>query len=457
MADSHPRDPFAALYPRGVDGLRVAWHQLRVPGPPPDYRLQGEELDHPEPRRRFARRSIHSLECSPRGPEGCETLVLIDKASPHSLFDLMLSEVSTPSRSTAADVSARTGQTLWRTGLNFVRFCSDRSVVDGYGLSGGELHLALNCDPHTWDRESVQAAKQFHLHLLYWDAGVLAPLQHAQTFGEVLDRRLRRQALDPLSFLGARLVTEALEGLHLGIPGVSLEAVDEAAVLRGERPPGAVIALPGWGALGSPGFEDLIRRVHRRLEWLAGILVEAFTGRTGTPRPWHRHAPLATREIGARIERLPFGDAARDGLLELAAALRGINPGTLRRLARASPAQRMDLVTLNQPAYAMNLHTSAWGGHPLTEAAPVSLIIQPRLFSGIGGAGLLTLGGIPSVRVLRGQGTFSAEQWQRRAQFQREFACFNQDRLLEAGWGSAGAPMHSPVRRFGGPAVGWVA
>ncbi len=457
VTDSGPQDPFAGLYPSGVEALRVAWHHLRIPGPPPDYGLRGEELHHPDPRRRFARRSIQFLDCASTEDQGCETLALIDKASPHSLFDLMLSEVSASSKSTAADVSAQTGLTLWRTGLNFVRFCAQAAVADEFGLSGGELHLALNCDPHTWDRESVQAAKQFHLHLLYWDAPALEPVSHAQRLGEVADRRLRRQALDPLSFLGARLVTEALEGLDLDVPGASLLPVNDAAVLRGERPLGGVMVLPGWGVLESHGFEDLMRRIHRRLEWLAALLLETFTGLGGTPRPWYRHPLLPGREIGARIARLPFSDGAKDGLMDLAGALRGIAPGTARWLARATPARRMGLMTLNQPAYAMNLHAMGSQGHPLAEGAQLHLIIQPKLFSGIGGAGLLTLGGVPSVRVLRGQGAFSADQWQRRAQFQRAFACFNQEHLQGAEEALREAVRPSPVRHFAGPALGWVA
>jgi hypothetical protein len=457
VTDSPPQDPFARLFPAGIESLRVAWNHLRVPGPPPGYELDGEELDHPDPRRRFARRSIHYLDCPASGPLACETLALIDKASPHSQFDLMLSEVSTPSKSTAVDVSPQTGLTLWRSGLNFVRFCGEPRVVDEFGLSGGELHLALNCDPHTWDRESVQAAKQFHLHLLYWDAPSLEPLRHAECLVEVADWRLRRQALDPLSFLGARLVTEALEGLDLGVPGASVVPFGEAMVLRGERPLGAVMVLPGWGVLESPAFEDLMRRAHRRLEWLAALMLETFTGRRETPRPWHRHPLLPGREIGARIAGLPFSDGAKDGLKDLAGALRGIAPGTARWLARATPARRMGLMTLNQPSYAMNIHATASQGHPLAEGARVHLIIQPKLFSGIGGAGLLTLGGVPSVRVLRGQGTFSADQWQRRAQFQRAFACFNQERLQGAEGTLREAVRPSPVRHFAGPALGWVA
>jgi hypothetical protein len=112
-------------------------------------------------------------------------------------------------------------------------------------------------------------------------------------------------------------------------------------------------------------------------------------------------------------------------------------------------------MTLNQPCYALNLHAPG-PGEPLAERAEVHLIIQPKLFSGIGGAGLLTLRGVPSVRIVRGEGTFSAAQWERRARFQRAFARFNQGRLLEAEW-PVDAVRPLAMARFAGPTQGWVA
>jgi hypothetical protein len=117
----------------------------------------------------------------------------------------------------------------------------------------------------------------------------------------------------------------------------------------------------------------------------------------------------------------------------------------------------MDLMTLNQPAYALNLHAprSELDPDPPVSgpaAAPlVHMIIQPRLFSGIGGAGLLTLGGVPSVRVLRGQGAFTAAQWRERARFQRRFARYNLERLDEEPGREPG-----PIRRFASAERGWI-
>lgn len=457
MSDFPNGDPLAALYPPGVEALRVAWGHLRVPGPPAAFRLTPKEQGHPDPWTRFGRRTIHTLSFLARPGDGVETLALIDKASPHSRFDLMLSEVSAATKSSPSDVRPQTGRALWRTGYNFVQFCSAPKVAREFGLVGGELHLALNCDPYTRDRESVQAAKQFHLHLLCWEEAALAPLADAQSLGQVRDRRLIRQALDPIGFLGARVIADALAGLDLGIAGAALLPPDDPAALRGDRPLGCLVRLPDWSVLKDPGFEDLVRRIHVALGDLARVLLQAFTGALVPLPPWHRHPLLPLPEIRARIGDLPWSGESRLGLALLAERLRGLPDRTAERLARGGASRRMDLMTLNQPAYTLNLHAPRSGLGtdrlvPVSAAAPmVHLIVQPRLFSGVGGAGLLTLGGVPSVRVLRGHGAFTDAQWRERARFQRRFARYNLERL---DWEPRLAP--GPVHRFASAERGWI-
>lgn len=439
MSNQTVSDPFNALLPEDAGRLSVAWRQLRIPGPPVEFALNPTEIHDPDPRVRFARRTVQRLDCG-----GGEGLALIDKASPHSLFDLMLSEVSAEPRSTACAVRPATGRTLWRTGLGFVRFVSRPEVIERFGLTGGEAHLALNCDPNTRDRESVQAEKQFHLHLLYWDAQTLRPLAGAEPLAEVRDPLLRRQALDPIAFLGARVLAESLAELDLGIPDARVLRPDDAAVIRGKRPLGCVIRLPDWSVLAEPELEDLVRRLHRRLEGLAADLLWAFTGQRAVPEPWQRHALRSPRELDARIAALPVSAHSRHGLTRLAEAMRDLSRRDADYLTRAAPERRKHLMTLNQPCYSLNVQAAA------RDTGAVHLILQPKLFSGIGGAGLLGLGGVPSVRVLRGFGTFSAEQWHQRAAFQRDFARFNQELLGD----STDIALERP-RDFRGFARGW--
>lgn len=441
------RDTFAALYPDGVEAMPVAWKRMRIPGLPPAFALQPDERSHPDPSVSYRRRTIQTLTA------GGERLVLVDKASPHARHDLMVSGVAVPPMPGPDDVPHALGETLWRTALAFVRFVSDPKVQREYGLDGGRLHLALNCDPNTLDRESCQANKEFHLHLLYWTAAELAPLDRPERLGDFADACLRRQALDPLAFLGARLIAEALADLDLVLPGASLLPDDPAAVIAGHRPLGCLMTLPGWAVLEDAAFEPLIRRIDRRLAAVAADLLAAFTGRRDAPRPWQRHVLLPRAEIRRNLDRLTWSAEVRAGLQELAARLHDLPPRLAERLRAAAPARRKHQMALNQPVYSLNLYAPAVNTPeaPVLDAGPVWLILQTKLFSGIGGAGLLSLGAIPSVRILRGEGSFSEDDWYGRARFQAAFAAFNRARLDGARGVQAGL-----AGRLGDLGQGWL-
>jgi hypothetical protein len=110
-------------------------------------------------------------------------------------------------------------------------------------------------------------------------------------------------------------------------------------------------------------------------------------------------------------------------------------------------------MTLNQPSYAMNLFAPIRNrpAAPLSEAAAVHLTLQPKLFSGIGGAGLLCLRDIPSVRIIRGEGVLTPKEWRHRAAFQRRFAQFNQIH-----WTGDPEVGFETVQRFADPRLGWI-
>lgn len=426
--------------------MPVAWSQVCIPGPPADFALTAREREHPDQATRYARRTIQTLSA------GEDRLVLVDKASPHALHDLMVSGLATPPHPSPQDVSTPVGQILWRTASSFVRFVSRPSVGRAFGLAGGSLNLALNCDPYTLDRESCQANKQFHLHLLHWTRAELEPLARPGRVGDIADPRLRRQSLDPLAFLGARLIHECLENLPLGDCGASLAPFCESDAIAGRLPLGCLIRLPGWDLLDDSAFEVLVRKIHQRIEAKAADILAAFTGRRRPPIPWHRHELLVPDEIRTNLDRLPFSNQARAGLGLLALRLRNLTPPLSARLQRESSALRRHHMTSNQPCYSLNLHAPPDGSsnRPIVEAQQVWLVIQTKLFSGIGGAGLLSLGGVPSVRILRGEGTFSTEQWHHRAHFQREFARYNETRLSDL----PGIRL-DPIRRFAGTKRGW--
>lgn len=412
--------------------MAVAWHQLRIPGPPAGFSLQSVERTAPSLDVRFARRIIQRFRVGP------SQLALIDKASPHARFDLMLTVLSpgptTPDRGRdAATTEQAPTRVLWQTAANFHRFVSDPEQQTAFGLGGGALHLAVNRDPNTLDRESVQALKQPHLHLIYWHAAELAPLTNPGHLADQTDPYQRRQCIDPLSFLGSQLLDEMIGLADVPLSGAVPIKPNIGAMLRGSLPIGAFLKLRGWEQLAEPGFATLIETLDKRIDAAAKALMQAFAGSEQSPAPWHRHRLLRQTDIAARLGRLGLSPSLRTRLLALASALRDLSPDASERLQRATAAQRQHCMTLNQPCYSLSLSPFNWQPSDSGSSAqsPPTLSLQLKLFSGVGGAGLLSLPGIPSVLVRRGQGRFGREDWHLRTQFQRGFAAFNRQRLLE--------------------------
>lgn len=452
LAELHRPDALAALLPPNAGQMPVAWNAICVPGPPAAFALTDAELHGASPLARFHRRLIALLDCA--AADG-DRLALVDKAIPHAQLDLMLSEASAQDKPSPCDVAPATGQALWRSGLAFVRFVSRADVIARFGLGDGALQLALNCDPHTRDRESVQAAKQFHLHLLYWTRAELAPLATATEHAADHDARTRRQLLDPLTFVGARLATALLQEIDLGIAGAAILPCDDADVIAGRRPPGALIQLPGWDVLADAAFETLVRRLHQRLDKAAALLRAAFTGVAAAPPSWRRHPLRSPDQVRAALSQDGLGQSP-DLLAELALLaqlLRDLSPEVLARLRRGSPAVRKHLLTLNAPAYALNLFAPGRNRPeaPVAASDVVYLSVQPKLFSGTGGAGLLALDGMQSVRIRRGVGHFDSTQWRQRTELQRSFALYNAEQLRELSGLNCG-----PVRSFVDCEQGWV-
>jgi hypothetical protein len=212
------------------------------------------------------------------------------------------------------------------------------------------------------------------------------------------------------------------------------------------------VRLPGWEVLAETAFEDLIRRLHGRLMDTAAELRAAVTGASSVPAPWQRHPPRSGPAIAAALAelRLPPGLLAELG--RLTDALRELPQPVLARLRRSTPALRKHLLTLNPPSYALNLFAPGRNRPeaPVAAAGHIYLSVQPKLFSGTGGAGLLALDGLASVRVCRGAGHFSEAEWRRRAAMQRAFALHNAERLRGLIGGGCG-----PVRRLVDFVQGW--
>jgi len=457
-------DPFAVLMPSTIEQMPVAWRQLRIPGPPPALELSTRERTASDPMERFERRTIQRIGIACEAPDDAPTeqVALIDKASPHALFDLMVTDLSAASRDkpsgpTPDGVSAPTGRLIWQTAANFHRFVNDADVQHRFGLAGGAMNLALNCDPFTRDRESVQALKQFHIHLIYWRSSELSQLQRSDVLGDETDPYRSRQCLDPLSFIWPRLLQDCLPESDLAALGARLLEPDSGAVCAGRRPLGALLQLADWDQLRAPAFERLVRSAHIRIDRFSRDLLRCLTGTEHPPAEWQRHRLLPLEAIAGNLAASALSAENQAVMLKLAAALRDIPQPVLERLRHGPRYRRVHCMSLNQPCYSLSM--SALPGAEehadwLDHRAP-RLNLQLKLFSGIGGAGLISLPGIPSVRVVRGRGCFSPADWRQRTEFQRAFAAYNSTALMQPN--GIGARLEvGPVGRLTDLQAGWV-
>ncbi len=431
-----PVDPFAALYPENIDALPVAWNHIHIPGPPLPYRLNEQESNSSDTAIRFKRRTIQSLNIESTGAEAksqTDRLSFVDKVSPHSMFDLMCTEISEPLKATVNDIGRETGELMCRSAFHFVEFVSRPDIIDIFSLERGEMHLGLNCDPNTLDRESIQASKQFHMHFLYWKRSELSDLVASKHEPIKPVDLLLRRLLDPLLFLGAAMVCERLREMNFDGSRMTLRPFDSADSIEQGLPMGCLIQLKDWTVLNSGAFVTAIQRIHEMIETEAQRLNAALTGHIDAPRAWQRFDLLPRRSIEANIDKLGYSQGIRDQLKILARNLRNVSPALMEYFKRHKFVRLRHLL-LNNPAYALNLYSPRINSidQPLIESNEIYLCIQLKLFSAIGGSGLTTLRRIPCSRIVRNQGLFSERDWFVRAQFQQQFCAYNYAMLKDS-------------------------
>ena len=449
---SAPRDPgnqtvrpgLEGYYPAGFEQLQTAWDAIHIPALPAAFTLNAQERGSEQCNQRYRRRTIQTLSIA--SAKQTDHIAFIDKALPHSQYELMAGEVGECPRATVTDIGERALQALLSACERFAAFVSQPDTIARYQLQGGLAHCALNCDPHTLDRESCQAIKHFHLHFIYWTGAELQPLRQAGTpLFQTRSSNQRLRILDPLLSLGSQLLHQRLQQQTLQHPQAELLPLPSPSTPP--TLPGCLIRLPGWQALTHAGMAALLRQIHQTIVDTGNELQLAFTDHSGPPAPWHRHPLLPADTITSRLAALGYSTDATAQLTRLAHSLRTLSPATIERL-RQRPARRIRHLSLIPPAYAINLHAPQPNSieTPLHDSDAVTLIIQPKLFAAVGGAGSVPLAGIPSVHINRGQGHYSEQAWQQRNAFQREFLQFCQPQL--AGFSDTSLPAVQQIDDF---------
>ncbi|MFV2088588.1 hypothetical protein [Micromonospora sp. LOL_021] len=357
-----------------------------------------------------------------------DRLGVVDKLFPHSRYDSMLLASNDDIRTATTELAAATIDAIFSLGHRFVRYLSDPTTTERFGLHGAEVHLCYNFDRDTIDRENAMFYdKRFHLHLNCWPGRDLEAVS-GLPYRDLDDRLLRLRLIDPIAFLAPRVIRDKLGPTVAGHRVI----VDPAEIPQ--APVGLALQLPGWSALSDGTVPAIVRTLHEAASAAYAEVRSAFTGGQLVARPRTRPPLLSSTDIRKRLGRYRWlSSDTRAELLRLASLLDSLDESEVAARcdhpARATTGLALDGLDYSVGIFCRQAHSTSY---PLLDAPEIVLVMQCRLFSDVGGAGIPPLRGVSAVRLDRRSGTvMTEEEIKQRSAFR--------DGYLEFGPGEAAA------------------
>ncbi|UIJ81762.1 hypothetical protein [Rhizobium leguminosarum] len=347
-------------------------------------------------------------------------MAVCNKRMPHSVTDTMIIQSDVDVRSRYRDLSEAQRRFALAAATQFVNYVSDPSVTRRYGLRGGYIHVTYNTSAETLDRENGMGyTKRFHLHLNYWRKEQFAGV--APVSLQELSSDARNELLDPFTEISAEwlkpLADEA--GLFAGRRTIGTFDASVAAGL----PPGFAVEFPDWNFLSTDSFSHDLGRLQDIVFEQFAEVQEAFTGRRDAAAVWTRHPLLPVPEIVHRISSLEAPRVVRDKLAEAARRLRSVSPDVGDYFRRHKGARTRNLL-MNGANFSVGVVTLEpnFEPSPIVRSQPVWLMLQFKMLSTLGSAGVFCNGLAPIVRIARNSRELTNAEEDLRVSFQKEFA-----------------------------------
>jgi len=366
-----------ALYPRAALDLPVnpALLAPRLAVPPKERRNLGGYRDYYGP----------NILVEIPVPGAGERLAVIDKAWPHSLYDVMLLVARDDVlRTSVADTPPAVLTALMEACSLFADYVSTPSVMGEFGLVGSQTSIAWNHD-RTVDRDNGQWwDKRLHLHFNCWQKPAYS--NRSVRLGDVADTTTRRSLVDPVAYLAHRVILDALTG-HSLPDGCVLLAPDPLRDGCEHLPVGLKIRLPGgWPFVTTPECRRLLRTLHKTAAATYRDLLLSFTGQAQPSTDWRRPPLLSLPDVNRRLACLRWlTPGSREELLRLRGVLRDLT-GRELELLRRRPDVANRCMTLGGLSYNLAFHSPhpASPERPLSASPDLYLVMQFKLISYIG-------------------------------------------------------------------------
>lgn len=352
--------------------------------------------------------------------EGGE-MAVCNKRPPHSITDTMIIQADADVRSRFRDLSGAQQRFVLSASHRFVDFVSDTEVAERYGLRGGYVHVTYNTSAETCDRENGMGyTKRFHLHLNYWRASEFDNAKPSLL--SELSAPLRNELVDPFTPLASDIVVHHMRrhGVFNGKVALSVGPGDVATL---GLPPGVAIKLDSWDELRGVNFAAELQNLQQIVFDSFQEIQLAFTGQADPAPMWRRHSLLPPAEIRRNLKSLELPAEAEHLLSRLATVLRSITPrhGELFRRNKSLRTRNMLMNGANFSVGFVSL-TPNLGPVPISQSNQVWLILQIKMLSTLGSAGIFCNGLAPVIRIARNAREISTEEDALRLAFQTEFS-----------------------------------
>lgn len=326
-----------------------------------------------------------------------ETIHLVDKLKPHSLYDLTLFYGGNNLKKGYQELNHDTQENLIRISKTFCEYGENQGLKPS---------IAFSYDPITTDRKSGQSIKRFHLHLIARTPEELADVEkNAIGYEESLQTYGRNVFIDEWSLIIARILEKDLanKAADVGlcsVPKVLPESPSYLSFSLGED----------WMCINTASLANTINNFSNYLITVSNYVVqESFKGNMGF---WDRPTPLNYIKLPPDMSI----DEFESNLLQH--AFSKLDPRKARQIERTN--QRLNQSTINE-AYPLAGLASCVSITREIISGQIYLNFRPQVFLATGGAGLTNINGV-EVKLNRGTGVFTEDEVASRKLFQQNFA-----------------------------------
>lgn len=349
--------------------------------------------------------------------EGEDYISLAPKFKPHSDYEMMLQTTDNVVKSPSTSLTDEAIHYIFGTGYKFIEFLSDKETVEKYGMDGGYPYLVFNYDEFTTDRHSGMSKKPFHLHLNSWKKKTIDRI--TQIDKETANPYYYASVVDPVFDLTRTLCYDALDCEELN------KYLEKANPICGDQEifySGVFKVKGGWEFLDSKEFPKMLKTIHNRLESRYKEILKCFTGKDTMPELYTRHILLPQCRIVDNIVEADFQDSTKEALVKLLPKVRSITDEEFQELCKNTDL-RDTIIPMRWLAYSVGFFSNDYidKNKPYKENT-LYMNCTPRLYTKIGGASIMNFPEKSLVKIDRGEGIYSQEEFDSHVEFQKEFA-----------------------------------